>query len=470
MSRWIKVIEKIQRHNTIVVIISISALVLFVSSSLRHELFNSSGDLAFFDQGIYLISQGQLPISSILGFHLLSDHAAWILYFLALLYKIYPSVYWLFAIQSGALALGALPTYLLALQAGLKESQAVAMVAVYLLYPVVYNSNLCDFHPDAIAVLALLTAVFAARSRKLAWFCVSVLVVLGCKAVLSLTVVAMGVWLLFFEQRRLYGAIAIISGIAWFLIANNVIIPFFGSESALIQRHFYRYSYLGKSFPEMVQILLSHPEVIFSNIFSAINLEYLFFLFVPVIWALKPQCMIPLIGAIPCVVLNLLADHPSQKNLVLHYSLPAIPFLMLAVIASLATGKAWIQQKRLIVLWSLVGFLALGKFGFFTSRYIENWDNWQATKDAIALIKTQDTVLTTDIITPHLTHRKLISFKYDKSQQSDELDTFKYILLNVRHPGWAATSESYQYLVNNLKNQSQYKLEYQRDDVYLFVK
>lgn len=470
MNSQIKVLEKLQRHNTIGVVISISFLVLFASSILRHELFNSSGDLAFFDQGVYLISQGKLPISSVLGFHVLSDHAAWILYFLALLYKIYPSVYWLFAIQSGALALGALPTYFLALQAGLKESQAVAMVAVYLLYPVVYNSNLCDFHPDAIAAPALLTAVLAARSRKIAWFGVSVLVVLGCKAVLSLTVAAMGVWLLFFEKRRLYGAIAIISGIAWFLIANNVIIPFFGNESALIQRHFYRYSYLGKSFPEMIQIILSNPEVILKNIFSSINLEYLIFLFAPVAWGLNPRYMTPLIGAIPCLALNLLADHPSQKNLVLHYSLPAIPFLILAVITSLATGKAWLQQKRFIIFWSLACFLALGKFGFFTSRYLHSWDNLQATKEAIALIKTQDSVLTTDVITPHLTHRQLISFNYNNSQQSNGLNSFHYILLNVRHPGWAGTSESYQNLVNNLKNQSEFKLKYQRNDVYLFVK
>ncbi len=249
-------------------IIGISTVVLFISSTLRHELFNSSGDLAFFDQGIYLISQGLKPISSIIGFHALADHAAWILYPLALLYKIYPSVYWLFAVQSFALALGALPTYYLALQAGLKKSQAIAMMAVYLLYPVVYNSNLCDFHPDVIAVPAILTAVLAARSKKIIWFCLSIFLVLGCKAVLSLTVVAMGIWLLLFEQRRLYGAIALFSGTAWFLIANNIIIPFFGNEAALVNRHLYRYSYLGNSFSETGQILLSQPEVIFNNIFS----------------------------------------------------------------------------------------------------------------------------------------------------------------------------------------------------------
>ena len=68
--------------NTLLVIVSISTLILLLSIIARHELFNSGGDLAFFDQCVYLISQGKQPISSTLGFHILADHAAWILYFL----------------------------------------------------------------------------------------------------------------------------------------------------------------------------------------------------------------------------------------------------------------------------------------------------------------------------------------------------------------------------------------------------
>ena len=457
--------EKLLTKNNIIKIIGISALILFISSIIRHELFNSSGDLAFFDQTVYLVSQGKPPISSVLGFHILADHAAWILYPIALLYKIYPHVYWLFAVQSIALSLGAFPTYLLAIQAGLKENQAIAIVIVYLLYPVLYNSNLCDFHPDTIAVPAILTAVLAARKGKLIWFCISVLIVLGCKAVLSLTLVAMGVWLLFFEKRRLYGVIAIISGIAWFLIANKIIIPFFGSEATLVNRHFYRYSYLGKSFSETLQIVLSQPQIIFIHIFNLINLEYLSFLLVPIIWGLIPKYMTPLIGAIPCIALNILADHASQKNVILHYSLPTIPFLILASIASIAANKAWIKQGRIIILWSLFWFLFLGKWGFFMSKYLNFVDNWQATRQAISLIKTQDSVLTTDVITPHLTHRQEINFKYS----INELNKFHYILLNTRHPGWGGTREDYHNLSNELKKRSDFNLQYQRDDVYLFV-
>jgi uncharacterized membrane protein len=446
--------------------VGISTLILLISSIARHELFNSGGDLAFFDQCVYLISQGEQPISSTLGFHVLADHAAWILYFVALLYKIYPSVYWLFGVQSTALALGAVPTYFLSIKEGLTKNQAITIAAAYLLYPLIYNANLLEFHPDTIAVPTLLTAVLAARTKKIVWFCVSVLIILGCKAVLSLTVVAMGVWLLLFEKRRLYGVIAIISGSAWFVIANKIIIPFFGSEAALVSRHFYRYSYLGNSFSETLKIMLFQPQIIISNIFSMINLEYLSFLLAPIIWGLTPKYMTPLIGAIPCLALNILSNHPSQKNLIWHYSLPVIPFLMLALIASIAADKAWIKQRKLIILWSLFWFLALGKFGFFTSKYIKILDNLQATKEAISLIKTQNSVLTTDTITPHLTHRQEIRFRYN----INELNNFHYVLLNISHPGLIASTVNSQNLVKELKNNSEFKLQYQRDNVYLFQK
>ncbi|MEJ1935584.1 DUF2079 domain-containing protein, partial [Nostoc sp. NIES-2111] len=99
-------------------IICASVLILLAASSLRHELFQSTAfDLGIFDQAVYLISQGKEPVTTIQGFHILGDHAAWIFYPLALLYKIYPSVYWLFAVQVIALGIAALPIWYLSLQA-----------------------------------------------------------------------------------------------------------------------------------------------------------------------------------------------------------------------------------------------------------------------------------------------------------------------------------------------------------------
>jgi uncharacterized membrane protein len=63
--------KKSLKLGTVGWMIGISALVLFASSSLRHELFQSTAwDLGIFDQAVYLISQGKAPISSFLGFHI----------------------------------------------------------------------------------------------------------------------------------------------------------------------------------------------------------------------------------------------------------------------------------------------------------------------------------------------------------------------------------------------------------------
>ncbi|MBW4637860.1 MAG: DUF2079 domain-containing protein [Gloeocapsa sp. UFS-A4-WI-NPMV-4B04] len=449
--------------------IGVSTLILFVCSSLRHALFQSGAyDLGIFDQAVYLISQSKAPISSFLGFHILGDHAALIFYPLALLYKIYPDVHWLLAVQAVALGLGGWLTWSLGDRAGLKQSQALAIAGVYLLYPLVFNVNLFDFHPEVLAIPALLGAILAARIGKIGWFCLAIITVLACKAVLALTVAAMGVWLLIYEKKRLYGAIALFNGIAWFIIATGQIIPFFGGEAASVARHLHRYDYLGNSVSEIVQNLLFKPGLLLKQVFSLDTLEYLILLLSPVIWGLSARHLTPMLGAIPTLALNILSNSPAQKNLVHHYSLPILPFLLVAVISSLAADRGWLRSGRLITLWSLVAFLALAKYGYFGSIYLNSLDTLQATQQAIAQVQTKGGVLTTAEIAPHLTHRQLIKLT-DTNSPPANLTQFDYVLLNVRHPGWLSNSEFAGSLVNQLKNSSEFQLSYQRDDVYLFT-
>ncbi len=447
--------------------IAASALSLFACSSLRHALFHSGAwDLGIFDQAIYLIGSGTPPISSFLGFHILGDHAAWIVYPLALLYKIYPDVHWLLAVQAVALAVGALPTWHLACQAKLSAQQAVAIAAAYLLYPVAFNINLFDFHPEVLALPVILVAVLAARRSETGWFCLSIIFILGCKDALSLTVAAMGL-LLLLEKRRLCGAIAITAGVAWLIIATQAVIPHFGGELASVGRYLGRYSHLGNSFPEITKNLLTKPGLALGKVFSANTVEYLALLLAPVIWGLSPRHLLPLVGAIPTLLMNILADDPLQRDLTHQYSLPLIPFLILAVISTLAAGGGWVRGGRAIILWSLVAFVALAKFGYFWSIYLNSLDTWQATREVIAQVQTSGGVLTTAEIAPHLTHRPLVKLTDAKSPPAD-LTKFNYVLLNLRHPGWLSNREFATNLVNQLKNTQKFQLSYQRDDVYLF--
>ncbi|WP_413167349.1 DUF2079 domain-containing protein [Capilliphycus salinus ALCB114379] len=469
------------------------AIALFwMCSSLRHWLFQSTGyDLGIYDQVTYLIGQGQPAISSILGFHHLGNHGAWSVYPLGLLYAIYPNVYLLLLVQAIALALGIWPTWSLARLAGLNQRLSLAIAGVYILYPVVFNINLFDFHPEVMALAALLAAVLAARLGKIWWFCLAIVWVLGCKAVLSLTIVALGFWLLIFEKRRVCGAIALFLGVAWFAIVTQVIIPNFSGREV---EGVWRYTYLGDSVLEIIVNIILKPDLVLGRLISVSTLDYLYQLFFPVIWWLSPRYLTPLVAALPTILINSLSDVPFQRSLAFQYSIPVLPFLILSVISSLehqgstlAGLIAKIGQKFrktepssksvsvhhshklpvLIVIWSFIVFLMFGTYDRF-GVYFSRLDTWQASREAVSLVQPQANVLTDNRLAPHFTHRRVVKLLSQVSADSD-LTEFDYIILNLRHP-WPDTQEIGENIANQLPNDPRFQTLYQKDDVIVFQK
>jgi uncharacterized membrane protein len=469
------------KSHPVFLMTGVTTIVLFTASSARHALFQSTAfDLAIFDQAIYLISQNQTPFSSLMAINIWGDHAAFIFYPLALLYKIYPDVHWLFLVQAVSLALGAWPSWSLARQAGLNNSISWAIACIYLLYPLIFNVNLFDFHPEVIALAALLAAILAARLNKTLWFCAAIVLVLSCKAVLSLTVAAMGLWLLCFDKKHNCGLIALFLGVGWFLVATQAVIPYFnqGREHAAIGR----YQYLGNSVLEIAINLIVKPNLVLGRLFSLETLEYLALLLLPVIWWLSPRHLSSLISAVPMLAMNILSDRPAQRDLVHQYSVPILPFLLVAVISSLAAsnqqkGKTILDRlpipnyplSRVIVIWSLIAFLALAKYGYFWTIYLNGIDTLPATREAISLVETKGSVLTNFQIAPHLAHRPVVRLTHANAPPAN-LAEFDYVLLNLRYPGWMSDREFVKNLVIKLKNTPQFQLKYQRDDIYLFTK
>jgi uncharacterized membrane protein len=461
--------EFVSRFNNIRYYIIVGFIILFLASSFRHLLFSSTAyDLGIFDNGIYLISQGKNPYVSFRELHILGDHAAWILYLIAPLYVIFPSVYWLFILQAFALAIAILPIWHLAKLMDLTDSKARTVCLIYILYPLIFNVNLFDFHPEVIAIPLFFTAILGVRLNKIYWFISSIIFILGCKAVLALTVAMMGIWLIFFHRKKTYGMIAIFSGIFWFIIATQLIIPHFsGAEAAAVGR----YTFLGDSVTEILLNLILKPQIIFSYLFTGANFEYLLLLFIPVIPALAWQELTNLIPAIPTLFLNLLTDYQPQKDLIHQYSLPIIPFLILTIIASLANHKTWFDKSYQIRIWSLIAFLILAKYVYFfpNSLYMKNLPTWRSTNEAINLIDKKASVLTAAQIVPHLSHREEIYLATDDFNY-DKINDIHYILLNLDNPGFGSSPEKIKELINFLKKQENFKLIHEKDQIFLFNK
>ncbi len=472
--------------------IAIASVIFFACSSLRHVLFQSTAfELGIYDQITYLISQGEPAISSFLEIHHMGNHAAWVMYFIALFYRIYPSVHWLLLIQAISLALGAWPTWGLARQAGLNQSLSFTLAVVYLLYPVVFNINLFDFHPEVMALPAFLGAILAAKLNQLAWFCIAIIWILGCKDALALTVAAMGIWLFFCENKRLYGAIALFGGVAWFILVIQGIIPYF--KAGLGPGGVGRYTYLGNSVLEIIVNMIFKPQLVLERFLSWKTLEYIALFLSPVIWWLSPRHLTPLISAIPALMKNILSEVDAQRDLIHQYSIPILPFLIVAMISSLAQSEnymgLWVLKRlknhktlnfssvfiqkniyKPILIWSLFSFICLAKFGYFWSIYIQETDTWKANLITTNIIQQNPgSVLTTANLAPHVTHRPVVKFTNVDAPPPD-LTRFDYVLLNVRHPGWQSSRDFSEYLVEQLQNSSQFQLKYSQDDVYLFEK
>jgi uncharacterized membrane protein len=181
--------------------IGAASLICFVVGWLRYIYFRAGvSDIGIFDQACFLISRGRPTFVPILGYPILADHAAFLLYPLALSYVIYPSILWLIATQSVALAISGWYIWRLARQAGVLPRWSLVLCGAWLAYPALAIPNLRDFHPEILAVTAILAAVFYARDRRPICFLVCVIIALGTKEVVAVTVAAMGLWLFLSEK------------------------------------------------------------------------------------------------------------------------------------------------------------------------------------------------------------------------------------------------------------------------------
>ncbi|MBD2150605.1 DUF2079 domain-containing protein [Pseudanabaena sp. FACHB-1277] len=456
-----------QSTKLILIVFVISTLVLFLFASLRHSLFQSGAlDLGFFDQCIWLLSQGMIPRSSIIDIHILGDHAAFILYPLSLFYKIHPDIHWIFLIHAITISSGIFPIVSLSREKGLDIKYVYLVILIYLLSPVLFNANSTyDFHPDIFAVPCLLWCILWAEKNKLIYFCLTLLILVSCKAVFSLTAIALGIWLVF-KNKKLMGTIAITIGIIWFLIATQIVMPMVGSGTG---RFIHRYSSLGDSYLEILKNLFLKPELILSKAFSIDSLTYLLLLFVPFIWCLKYADITLLIIILPTIIMSILSDDPQQRYLANHYPLPIVPILVVMVISSInkfTQRKKW--TYRFIIFWSVLAFVTMSRLNLFTGEYLQSLDTWQANNEAIALVKTKGSILTTHEIAPHVTHRPQVKLAF--SNLNPNLEEFDYILLNTRHPSWQSDRNYILSLVEQARNIPSLKLEYNKDDVYLFSK
>ncbi len=293
---------------------------------LRASRLDGSYDLGYFRQSAWLVTNGKPVFVTIRGLYLLGDHFSPIFWVQALPSLIFPELPALLALQSLALASGAIPLYLIARKhAGLSRALAAVLLMAYVLYPATNNINLADFHPEVMALPALLTAVYCALEQRWLSYGLSVAVVLACREDLAITVVFLGV-LLIIEHRRRAGVITILVGTAWLLLVTMVVMPHF-TGGAFIQSQFL--SQYGATTSRALLGILTHPSQVFHDLTTSVNGQFLLAVFAPVLFLplAAPKWLVP---AIPLQFLYLISLRPAAHTIDAQYTVQLIAFVFIA--------------------------------------------------------------------------------------------------------------------------------------------
>jgi len=288
-------------------------------AALRHALLQSNSfDLGLFDQWVWLVSRGLAPVSSqSADLHLLTDHGAWLVYGLAPLYALLPSLQWLLALQAASVAFTAVPLWILAREAGLPPRLRWTVCGLWWLQPVVFNTNLFDFHPEVLAMPLLAALVIAARrQRSWAWTGL-ILLILGCRDGLALVTLGLALEQAVRRRWRLAG-LGLGLSLGWLALLNGWLHPLLTARYPGVNAGASRYSYLGDSIGAIALGLIQYPQRILGHVDWAGATVYLLLLALPLLPFWRPVSLPVLLAGLPLIAVNILSESGAQRSLVHH--------------------------------------------------------------------------------------------------------------------------------------------------------
>lgn len=308
----------------------------------------------------------------------------------------------LFAIvQAGALALAVVPIWRLARsEARLRVGATTAVVAAYAMAPTIHRANLGAFHPEAIAVPALVWAYLHARRENWKRYVALVVLVLACRADLGLTVAALGLVLASRGQRRV-GLATAGAGVAWVTAAVIAIDPSTPTGRLTPAGEFVARA---TSPLAVVPRLLTQPFSELGDLLAEPSILFLLVVFAPLLFLplVAPRM---LLAAAPCLVLAMIADRTVQRSAergVLDLSpaaahvAPAAAFVVVALVFALQRvgdeSVTRVNVDRRVLLALLAGSALFFVAEAPTSPYQQPWTWGGRDSTAGAVLEAADRI------------------------------------------------------------------------------
>jgi uncharacterized membrane protein len=328
---WIKVLLPLV---TILVGVMLATLSVQVYRGYNDGMF----DLGNMSQAIWSATKG-LPLEFTINNGQLSRlglHVELIYFLISPLYALFPQPTTLLILQSFLFALGAIPIYRIA-QRHLKESRlSLALVIIYLFYPVAQTAVLFDFHGDTLAMPLLLFALDSLEEQHWKSYALFVAMALSCKFYVAVPVFIMGLVILIKYGRqssilKKVGMFTALVAIAWGGFTFFILRPLFSPDLGVN---------LGSTSSPVGYLLYYFDEIV-NNLSSSWIPRFgvLLLLIMPIIW-LSLYSSIWLLPAAVTAIPALLSNGIQYTYQFHDYAL-AVPFLIYAAIM----GASHLQDR-----------------------------------------------------------------------------------------------------------------------------
>lgn len=404
--------------------------------------------LGHYLQAADLMDRGFEPVVSDLGYNLFADQGAWIFWPIAWALRVLPVAGTLLVLQSVALALGVVPIWRIARgPANLRIGAAGALMVAYAMHPSIHNLNLAGFHPEALALPALMAAYLASQRGRWRLVAVLVLLVVATRSDLGLAVAALGL-LLVGEDERTAGWSLATFGLTWFLVMSFVVQPMLGDGGYPHLDAFARY---GTSVLGIAVGMLGDPVGLVSDLFGRDGFDKVLLLLAPVLFLplVRPRYLVPVL---PLLALYLVADVPDDGFGNPQQDVATLAFVFIAATYALmrigtpGVSRILVDRRVLtvIVLTAVVFFVRDAE----SSPYEEPWD-WGrrssvdvARVSASVLIGDDARVIVPPEVYPLVADRdevRVLRPTQGFLPGLDWPDRFDVVVVDVESMGWTAS-------------------------------
>jgi uncharacterized membrane protein len=442
-------------------------------SILRHHAYETGRfDLGNMVQAVWATAHGDpLAVTNLPGEQTsrLASHVDPILVLFAPLWLVWPSPAVLLAVQAVAIAVGAIPVYLLAHKHLGNERVALGFALAYLLYPATQWLTLNEFHPVALACPLLLAAFWFLDEERFLPFAVCAVAAAATKEEVGLVVAGLGLWYALSRRRWVLGAALALAGIAVSAVAVELVIPHFNNGA---DASFYgRYRNVGGSAGGILRTAVTDPLTLFRVAFDAQGLQYLASLLVPL--ALLPLgAPLALLPALPEVGLNLLSSTRTQTSIHFHYTAAEIPALFAAAIFA---AKRFAPRPALgtaLVTLVLASNYALGAIPVWSAfpagedLQAHAWrvsDHDRVATRALRLLPDDAVVSTSNSLGAHVSaRRRVLSFPL--------LQDATWVVADERSPGYLDRIAPLPYAnaLARLRRNARWRLVFEEDGILVF--